>query len=114
LTVFFRGALILRAAAEEFARRSLPLEEKAFGADSLQVSTTLNRLGIAQRDEGKFTEVELSLKRALGIRETKQAPQSWIAISLANLASVYQLEGQETKAVPLITRARLLQAHSSN
>ena len=102
------------AAAEEFAGRSLPLEEKAFGAESLQVSTTLNRLGIAQRDEGKFTEAELSLKRALAIRETKQAPQSWIAISLANLASVYQLEGQETKAIPLITRARLLQTHSSN
>ena len=102
------------AEAAEFAVRALPVEEKSFGADSLQVSTTLNRLGIAQRDQGKFAEAELSLKRALAIRETKQAPQSWIAISLANLASVYQLEGAGTKAIPLIKRARLLQTHSTN
>jgi hypothetical protein len=68
---------------------------------------------MAQRDEGKFTDAETNLKRALVIREIKHAPQSWIGISLANLASVYQLEGQEAKAIPLITRARLLEAGSS-
>jgi tetratricopeptide (TPR) repeat protein len=102
------------AAAEEFARRALPLEEKNFGAESLQVSTTLNRLGISERDQGKFKEAEVDLKRALAIRETKQAPESWIAISLENLASVYEREGLEAKATPLITRARALHSRSSN
>jgi len=98
------------AEAAEFAQRSLPLEEKTFGADSLEVSSTLNRLGIALRDEGKLTDAEANLKRALAIREAKQAPQRWIVISLANLASVYELEGQEAKASPLIKRARVLEA----
>src|SRR5690348_17391328 len=43
------------AAAEEFAGRTLPVEEKAFGADSLQVSTTLNRLG---RSEEHTSELQ--------------------------------------------------------
>ena len=102
------------AAAEEFARRALPLEEKTFGAESLQVSTTLNRLGISQRDQGKFKEAEVNLKRALAIRETKHAPESWIVISLENLASVYELSGQESKATPLIARAHAFHSHSSN
>ena len=98
--------------AEEFARRSLSVEENTFGPESLPVSTTLNRLGIAQRDEGKLAEAESSLKRALAIREAQHAPQSWIAVSLTNLASVYELEGQEAQAAPLMTRARLFQASS--
>jgi len=101
------------AEAEKFAQRSLPLEEKTFGTESLEVSTTLNRLGMGQRDEGKFTDAEQTLKRALAIREAKHAPQQWIAISLANLASVYELDGQQAKATPLIARARLLQTQSS-
>jgi tetratricopeptide (TPR) repeat protein len=102
------------AAAEEFAHRALPLEEKAFGAESLPVSTTLNRLGISERDSGKFREAEANLKHALAIREEKRAPASWIVISLENLASVYIVQGERDKAMPLIARAQAIRAHSSS
>lgn len=94
------------AAAAEFAQRALPLEEKAYGVDSLPVSTTLNRLGISERDLGKFTEAEANLKRALAIREQKHAPARWIVISLENLASVYAMQGQDSQAQSLLARAQ--------
>jgi tetratricopeptide (TPR) repeat protein len=101
------------AAAEEFARRALPLEEKAFGAESLEVSTTLNRLGISERDSGKFKDAEVNLKRALAIREERHAPESWIVISLENLACAYTLQGQDAQAAPLMARAQAIRSHSS-
>jgi tetratricopeptide (TPR) repeat protein len=102
------------AAAEKFALRALPVEQKIFGAESLPVSTTLNRLGISERDSGKFREAEANLKHALAIREEKQAPQSWIAISLENLASVYMVQGEQDKAMPLIARAQAIRSHHSS
>jgi tetratricopeptide (TPR) repeat protein len=102
------------AAAENYAQRALPLEQKAFGTESLEVSTTLNRLGISERDLGKFKEAETNLKRALTIREEKSAPDSWIVISLENLASVYSVQGQDAKALPLMARARAIRSSSSN
>ncbi len=100
------------AAAEEFARRALPLEVKVFGAESLPVSTTLNRLGISERELGKFKEAEANLKRALAIREEKHAPAQWIVISLVNLASVYAAQGQQEKAAPLLARAQAIHSQS--
>ncbi len=102
------------AAAEEFALRALPVEEKAFGLDSLSITTTLNRLGISERDLGKFKEAEVNLKRALEIRERRHAPANWIATSLENLACVYAMEGQEAQAQPLIARAQSIRSHSPN
>jgi tetratricopeptide (TPR) repeat protein len=102
------------ARAEQFALRALPIEEKAFGAGSLRVSTTLNRLGISERDLGNFKDAEANLQRALAIRKAKRAPDSWIVISLVNLASVYSLQGENAKAEPLMARAQAIRFHSSS
>ena len=110
LLYFFEKKL---AAAEMLAKRALPIEEKAFGADSLPVSTTLNRIGISERDTGKFKEAEANLRRALAIREKQHAPESWIAISLENLACVYSMQGNGAKAVPLMARAQAIRSRPS-
>jgi tetratricopeptide (TPR) repeat protein len=94
------------AAAEDLANRALPVQTKAFGADSLQVSTTLNRLGLAERDLGRLANAQAHLEKALRIRRDKHAPNSWIAISLQNLADVYELEGFRDKAAVLMATAR--------
>jgi tetratricopeptide (TPR) repeat protein len=99
------------AAAEEYALQALPLEEKAFGSESLRVSTTLNRLGISERDLGKFKDAETNLKRALAIRERKHAPDDWIVMSLENLASAYEVQGLDSQAQPLIVRAQSIRSH---
>jgi tetratricopeptide (TPR) repeat protein len=93
------------SAALLYAKRALPVQEKAYGKDSMDVSTTLNRIGISERDLGQLPEAEAALQRALAIREAKKASDQWIAISMENLASVYELEGQNSKAETLLTRA---------
>jgi tetratricopeptide (TPR) repeat protein len=102
------------SAALSFGRRALPGQEKAFGAESLEVSTTLNRIGIAERDLGMLEAAEADLQHALAIRETKKAPDRWIAISLENLASVYELEGKDSKAASLVARARTRYSSTSD
>src|SRR5262249_24496805 len=89
------------------ASRALTIQTKTFGAESLEVSTTLNRLGLCQRDLNQFPQAEASLQRALAIRE-KQLPadHTWIATSLENLASVYVAQRDFAKAMPLAQRAR--------
>jgi tetratricopeptide (TPR) repeat protein len=73
------------------------------------VSTTLNRLGLAERDLKKFAEAEASIQRALAIREKKlPANHPWVAILLNNLASVYLAQGELEKAAPLIKRAQAI------
>jgi tetratricopeptide (TPR) repeat protein len=81
----------------------------------LEVSTTLNRLGISQRELGKYGEAEGNLKRALAIREKALVPTHlWIATSLENLASVYYAEGQLDKVRPLVKRASEIRAHPTS
>jgi tetratricopeptide (TPR) repeat protein len=89
------------------ASRALTIQKKAIGPDSLEVSTTLNRLGLCQRDLQQFPQAEISLQRALAIREKQLPPDhTWIAVSLENLASVYACERAFDKAMPLTQRAR--------
>jgi tetratricopeptide (TPR) repeat protein len=95
---------------KSFAQRSLPIQEKTLGPESLPVSTTLNRLGICERELKQFPQAEASLKRALAIREKRLPPNhNWIVISLENLGSVYLCEGQPEKAVPLALRLKTIE-----
>lgn len=94
---------------------ALQTQEKVLGTESIEVSTTLNRLGLAERDEEKFAEAEMIMKRALSIREKLLASNDmWIAVSLENLASVYLVEGQREKAIPLLARAQTIRSHASS
>lgn len=100
-------------AAEQAASKALPIEENAFG-ENLEVSNTLNRLGMAERDLGAFPDAQRHLERALAIRQAQHAPSSWLIISMQNLADVYELEGQQAKATKLISQADAIRARASN
>ena len=79
-----------------------------------ETESTLNRLGLAERDLKKFAQAETSLKRALTIRENNlPSNHPWIAVSLDNLASVYLARGEYGKAAPLIKRAQAIRSHSA-
>jgi Tfp pilus assembly protein PilF len=85
------------------------MQEKNLGQESLEVSTTLNRLGLCQRDLNKLPQAEVSLKRALAIREKRLPPNHlWIALSLQNLASVYIAQHQDEKASALLERSQTI------
>src|SRR6266478_7465589 len=64
------------ATAEKFAQRALPIQEKVFGPNGLEVSPALNRLGIAERELGNLSATETTLKRALAIREENLGTKS--------------------------------------
>jgi tetratricopeptide (TPR) repeat protein len=92
---------------ESFATLALPIQESALGRENLEVSTTLNRLGICQRDLNKLDQAGVSLSRALAIREKFLPPDHpWVAISVQNLASVYRAQGQVEKATLLLANSR--------
>jgi tetratricopeptide (TPR) repeat protein len=101
------------AAAEQAAAKALPIDEKAFG-ENLELSNTLNRLGVAERDLGALADAQKHLERALAIRKAQHAPGPWLVISMQNLAAVYELEGQQAKATQLISQADAIRAGASN
>lgn len=100
-------------AAEQAASKALPIEENAF-RENLEVSNTLNRLGMAERDLGALADAQKHLERALAIRQAQHAPSSWLIISMQNLADVYELEGQHAKATKLISQGDAIRARASN
>lgn len=103
------------AMGEEAAARALPVIEEAYGADSLPVSRNLNRLGLCQRDEGKFDDAIASLKRALAIRETLlPSNHSWIILSEENLASAFEAAGNHQDALRLLLKTGAIKPPEPN
>lgn len=100
------------AEAVRYGRRALAIREQTLGKENLDVSTTLNRIGISERDLGQYSQAKTDLKRAPAIREKSlDRNHIWIAISLENLASVYIAQRDYARAAPLRARARAIRAH---
>jgi len=100
------------AEAVQDGRRALAIQEQTLGKENLDVSTTLNRIGISERDLGQYSQAQTDLKRALAIREKSlDRKHIWIAISLENLASVYIAQRDYARAAPLRARTRAIRAH---
>jgi ankyrin repeat protein len=95
------------------AREALPILEAAYGQQSFEVASTLNRLGLALDGEGRLPEAEASLQRALAIREVRLGPD-WDGLLpiLHNLTRVYSEEGKEQEAAASRQRAERIAAHN--
>ncbi len=86
-------------------------EAEAFGADDTRLAESLNGLAVVYRDQGRYTEAEPLLKRALSIREKALGPAHPDVIqSLNNLAGLYQDQGRTAEAEPLLDKAKHLEA----
>ena len=73
-------------AAEPVLRRALQEAEKCFGADSVDVSTVLNDLGVLYKYMNRFAKAERCYQRALGILEGRAEGD----VSLLNsMATIY-------------------------
>jgi tetratricopeptide (TPR) repeat protein len=76
------------------------------GGDELAQASTLYRLAILRRQQGKLTEAADLYRRALAIRERQQGPaHPDVAMILNNLAAVYAAEGKYDAAQPLLERS---------
>ncbi len=89
-------------------------EAEAFGADDPRLAESLNGLAVVYREQGRYTEAEPLLKRALAIREKALGPaHSDVIQSLSNLAGLYQTQGRHADAEPLLKRVRDLEPRTT-
>jgi CHAT domain-containing protein len=73
--------------------------EKVLGPEHPDVATSLNNLAALYEDQGKYSEAEPLLKRALQIRERALGPNNlYFAQSLMNLANLYRYAGRQADA----------------
>ena len=94
------------ADAEQLYKRSLAVDEKAFGPDHEETANSLNELAQTYRAQRKFAFAEPLYERALAIREKAAGPDHpQVALTLESLAQVYHAQGRFADAEPLSRRA---------
>jgi CHAT domain-containing protein/Tfp pilus assembly protein PilF len=94
------------ADAEPLFKRSLAIQEKAFGPDHRDVATVLNNLAALYDNQGRYAEAEPLYKRSLAIREKALGPDHPdVANALINLAWLYDHQGRSADAEPLYKRS---------
>ena len=77
-------------AAQRLLERSLRIREGALGPEHLDISETLNNLGVIWFQRKKFAQAETAFARALRIIEAQLgSDHPDVAISLSNLGLVY-------------------------
>jgi predicted ATPase/DNA-binding winged helix-turn-helix (wHTH) protein len=95
----FLGALLTAqgdfSAAQHFLELSLSLYQEL--GDQWGIATSLNALGIAQRDRGEYSSAETNLERSLACWRVL-ADRSAIARCLHNLANVLKVRGDYSGA----------------
>jgi tetratricopeptide (TPR) repeat protein len=99
--------------AEPILRRTLSLNEKAYGPNHPRVATSLNNLSQLLHDMGRLVEAELLLRRALEIGEQTLGPEHPIvATRLSNLATLLHDTNRLREAEPLLRRALAIDEQS--
>ena len=97
------------AEAEPLLKRSLAINEKAFGSNHPNVGLLLNNLAALYNDQGRYADAEPLLKRALAVREAALGPgHPDVAATVNNLALLYQAQGRYADAEPLYKRSLTL------
>ena len=83
--------------------------------DELRLAESLNGLGVTYREQGRYTEAEPLLKRALSIKEnTLDAAHPDVVQSLNNLARLYLDQGRTIEADRLLKRPEDLDAQTAS
>ena len=97
---------------EQLLRRSLAQQESDPRTDPLETAITLSNLGYIVMREGRYTEAEPLMRKALEIDERKRAPiHEFIAIRLNNLAWLLHSTSRSAEAEPLMRRAMEINEH---
>ena len=88
------------------AQQAVEKSENRFGPDHVDITASLNILGLLYSHKGDYARAEPLHVRALAIREKVLGPDHQeTAISLNNLALLYQAKGDYARAEPLYVRA---------
>src|SRR3974390_3132236 len=93
--------------------RSFAIKEKLFGPDHPSVADVFNSLGRLYRDQGRYTDTEPLLKRALRIYNQSFGPEHPASVrALNNLAVLYKDEGRYNDALPIV-QSLITQNHAA-
>ncbi|EDX78103.1 Tetratricopeptide repeat family [Coleofasciculus chthonoplastes PCC 7420] len=88
------------------AERMLRLYQSVYGEDHLDITYSLNYLGILYRNQGRYTEAEPLYRQALEMKKRLLGEEHpHVATSLNNLAYLYESQGRYTEAEPLYRQA---------
>ena len=86
--------------------RAATIDERIYGADSLELAATLTNLAVPQLQGGRFGDAEASLRRSLAILEGVLGPgHPTTGDTLLNLASALANQGRLEEAVGLARRS---------
>ncbi len=102
-TVLFLVAFVPAAVADNPAPTNAPAARP--GRTPLDEANDLNRLGSLLLNQGKLSEAERHLRRALDLRERNGASAAELAASLNNLAAVTRQSGESGESERLYRRA---------
>jgi tetratricopeptide (TPR) repeat protein len=92
--------------AQRLLERSLRIREATLGPDHLEVSETLNNLGVIYFKRKKLDQAEATLSRALRIMEQQLgSDHSDVAMTLSNLAVIYVERKQYSAAEKMLAQA---------
>lgn len=92
--------------SERMLESALAIREVEFGADSLEVSDSLNRLGDVYRTYGQLDQAETALTRALSIREhLATGPNAELADAYNNVGLLQYQLGHYQAALPILQRS---------
>jgi Flp pilus assembly protein TadD len=73
------------------------------------VVASLNDLGVAYAEEGKFPEAEQTFSETMAVLARRTKPDvSTLAVVYTNMANLYQMEGKHRKARKMAERAKAL------
>jgi serine/threonine-protein kinase len=96
----------LNAKALPLLQRALAIGRSALGPEHVQVATSLNDLGVLNRELGNVAEAEALLRESLAMRRRLLATNdNDIAITLVELARVLNDRGRPAEAEPLAREA---------
>ena len=91
--------------------RALAIRKRVYGPENPVVVVSLNDLGVAYTEEGKFPEAERTFSDALTITAKQPKPDGpTLAKVYANMANLYQHEGKDKKARKMAEKAKALRA----
>ena len=93
------------AAAEASIRQAIALQEQAVGSRGTTTSLLYGALGTALHNLGRYREALAALEHADALAAESRGTPLDAAISLSNLASVYESAGDYAKAIELFERS---------
>ena len=91
-------------------KRSLTINEKAYGSEHTSVASTLHNMAVVLQKQGRLDEAMAMSKRSLSINEKAYGSEhTSVAITLHNMAIVLQKQDRLHEAMAMYKRVQWIE-----